>query len=87
MTEKVDHKKKVRVIAFYLPQFHPTLENDQWWGNGFTKWTNVASAKPLFKAHEQPVIPENLGNYDLKLPETRVVQTAMAAAFVVEGIS
>lgn len=84
MTEYTE-EKAARVIAFYLPQFHPTLENDEWWGTGFTEWTNLASAKPLFKGHEQPVIPADLGFYDLRLPETRVAQAEMAAKFGVEG--
>lgn len=85
MTDSDVQKKRARVIAFYLPQFHPTPENDLWWGKGFTEWTNVASAKPLFKGHEQPVIPADLGFYDLRLPETRTAQAKMAAAFGVEG--
>jgi len=84
MTKEI-REKAARVIACYLPQFHPTAENDLWWGKGFTEWSNVASAKPLFKGHEQPVVPADLGFYDLRLPETRVAQAEMAASFGVEG--
>lgn len=77
--------KKARLIAFYLPQFHPTNLNDSWWGPGYTEWRSVAQARPLFKGHYQPHEPADLGYYDLRLPEIRERQAELAYEAGIEG--
>jgi hypothetical protein len=75
----------MEVIAYYLPQYYPFKENNDWWGEGFTEWTNVGKAKQLFRGHDQPKVPADLGYYDLRVPQVREMQAKLAAEAGVTG--
>ena len=81
----VGEARRPMVIAVHLPQFHPFKENNEWWGDGFTEWTNVRKAKALFPAHDQPQVPTELGYYDLREAAARAAQADLARAHGIDG--
>lgn len=78
-------ERRIKAVAFYLPQYHPIPENDKWWGKGFTEWSNVTRGRPLFRHHDQPRQPADLGYYDLRLEATQMAQADLARQFGIHG--
>jgi len=78
-------RPRLRVVPFYLPQFYPIPENERWWGTGFTEWTNVTAARPVYLGHDQPKLPADLGFYDLRVPESVARQASLAEWAGIDG--
>ena len=76
----------VRILAFYLPQFHRVPENDEWWGEGYTDWTAVRSAEPLFEGHKQPRVPLNGNYYNLLEHDTMAWQADLMNRYQIDGM-